>query len=237
MDHQDISTAQQDDSVVSQSDMHSFTARVYSIGETTRIVGRNGFPKSRAAIRSWLRILRPQGTHVDGTGCVSFHELISLEALRLLSQHAMPLRDSRAMHARVRDLLEVDDYPFARRRFLVNDGDVHVKARLPTGHADGSDMDQAPWGPIKPILEFSQDLHYWDDLPSRWMIAPGVQIDPLRQWGDPCIIGTRINTEVVYGMVTAGDFPEDVASDYRISIEAVRNAVAFEQKLRRHETS
>lgn len=66
--------------------------------------------------------------------------------------------------------------------------------------------------------------------PQRWNPADGVVIDPAIQAGTPCVAGTRVPTATIAAMLRSADV-EDVALDLDLSIEAVKQAEAFERQL------
>ncbi len=68
----------------------------------------------------------------------------------------------------------------------------------------------------------------------RWLPAPGVLLDPRIQAGAPCIAGTRVPTATVAELADQETI-DDVAADFGLSIEQVRDAVEFQQRLRDHE--
>jgi len=66
---------------------------------------------------------------------------------------------------------------------------------------------------------------------NTWEPYEGILLDPLIQFGAPCIKGTRIPTRSIWGMVKAGDPTELVATSYGIEEEEVRKAVEWEDAL------
>lgn len=66
--------------------------------------------------------------------------------------------------------------------------------------------------------------------PERWTPAGGVVLDPGIQAGAPCIAGTRVPTATVVSMLAEAD-PEDVALDFNLTVEEVKQAEAFERQL------
>lgn len=55
-----------------------------------------------------------------------------------------------------------------------------------------------------------------------------IRLDPRISFGRPCIIGTGIPTEAIASRAVAGDSIASLAADYRVSVDAVRMAIAFE---------
>ena len=66
--------------------------------------------------------------------------------------------------------------------------------------------------------------------PTRWQPAEGVLIDPAIQAGAPCVAGTRIPTATIADLLEE-EYPEDVAADFDLSVEAVLLAGKFEEML------
>ena len=63
-----------------------------------------------------------------------------------------------------------------------------------------------------------------------WEPQPGIVLDPLVQFGTPCIKATRIPTGAISGMIEAGDSAEWTARAYRISPEEVQAACDWESR-------
>jgi len=57
-------------------------------------------------------------------------------------------------------------------------------------------------------------------------VFPGISIEVDVRFGKPCITGTRIDVATVAGLIAIGETVETVASEYQLSVEQVRAAVA-----------
>ena len=68
------------------------------------------------------------------------------------------------------------------------------------------------------------------------VIAPRLTVDSQVHSGEPVIEGTRVPVSIVVGAVAAGDSAEEVAEEYRITIEDVRAALSYAAKLLEGET-
>jgi uncharacterized protein (DUF433 family) len=64
-----------------------------------------------------------------------------------------------------------------------------------------------------------------------WEPLADILLDPLIQFGAPCIKGTRIPTRSLWGMVTAGDTIEYIAESYHLSTKQVQDAIDWENAL------
>lgn len=66
-------------------------------------------------------------------------------------------------------------------------------------------------------------------------IFPGIDVDPGRRFGKPCLAGTRMDVATVVGAVAAGESVENVAHEYAISVEQVLTALRFAAHLAQHQ--
>lgn len=58
-------------------------------------------------------------------------------------------------------------------------------------------------------------------------VFPGISIDPEVRFGEPCLVGTRIDVATIVGAVAAGETVENVAEEYALSVEQVRAALRY----------
>ena len=65
-------------------------------------------------------------------------------------------------------------------------------------------------------------------------VFPGVTMDPDVRFGKPCLTGTRIDVATVVGALAAGETAEIVASEYALTIEQVRSALAYAAHVAAH---
>lgn len=66
-------------------------------------------------------------------------------------------------------------------------------------------------------------------------IYPGIDVDPGRRFGKPCLAGTRLDVATVVGAVAAGESIENVANEYAITREQVLTALRFAAHLAEHQ--
>ena len=57
-------------------------------------------------------------------------------------------------------------------------------------------------------------------------VFPGISMNPDVRFGKPCIAGTRMDVATVVGLIASGETIETVASEYQLSIDQVRSALA-----------
>lgn len=68
----------------------------------------------------------------------------------------------------------------------------------------------------------------------EWTYRPvdNVVFSPSRQFGRPCIVGTRIPTDLVFTRHTAGETVEEIAWDLECDTSLIAGAIEYEQELR-----
>jgi uncharacterized protein (DUF433 family) len=65
-------------------------------------------------------------------------------------------------------------------------------------------------------------------------VFPGITMNPDVRFGKPCIAGTRMDVATVVGLVAAGETVETVATEYQLSAEQVRAALAYAAHVAAH---
>src|SRR5687767_9583741 len=55
------------------------------------------------------------------------------------------------------------------------------------------------------------------------------------RFGKPCLTGTRIDVATIVGTIAAGDSVETVASEYAVSVDHVRSALAYAAHIAAHQ--
>ena len=58
-----------------------------------------------------------------------------------------------------------------------------------------------------------------------------IVVDPRVMAGKPVIRGTRITVDLILELLAAGMKPEEIAEDYKISVEDVRAALLYAAKV------
>lgn len=58
-----------------------------------------------------------------------------------------------------------------------------------------------------------------------------IVVDPKVMGGKPVIRGTRITVDLILELLASGMTPEEIAEDYKISVEDVRTALLYAAKV------
>lgn len=65
-------------------------------------------------------------------------------------------------------------------------------------------------------------------------VFPGITMSPDVRFGKPCVAGTRMDVATVVGLIAAGETVETVVSEYQLSTEQVRAALAYAAHVAAH---
>ncbi len=167
---------------------------------------------------------------------LGFRDLLELRTVARFGQCGVPLRVVRETIQIARE--DLGDYPLHSRRFVTDGRKIFLEAVERAGDdtkmLDIRDRQFAFESVIRPSLiegiEYganSQALRWYPE-PKRKLIV----LDPALQFGEPIIADSGVPTDTLAAAFKAeqGD-AQRVARLYRVTPQAVRAAVAFEQKL------
>ena len=128
-------------------------------------------------------------------------------------------------------------FPFVSRKFWVESPDVsrQVYSELDKMIVTASQYGQLTFtdllhGP----LDGPSDMEFDDShkqYAQSWTPVEGIMIDPQIKSGQPCVSGTRTPTSVLRSCYAAGDSEEVIADGYRLTMDQVRSALAWEESL------
>ena len=65
-------------------------------------------------------------------------------------------------------------------------------------------------------------------------VFSGITMDPDVRFGKPCIAGTRIDVATIVGLFAAGETMDTIVSEYALTIEQVRAALAYAAHVAAH---
>lgn len=160
---------------------------------------------------------------------LSFEDLISMRVIAAL--RAAGVKFSRIYEAE-KWLRSVTRHPrpFATEMLWTERSDVFVemKSRLIAASRGGQYASRIVEEYLIPIHGLTFDIHH---VARTWEPRENILLDPLVQFGAPCIKGTRIPARTLWGMVRGGDQVEYVARSFRVGVEHVENAVGWEESL------
>lgn len=163
---------------------------------------------------------------------INFRDLISLRAIAAMRakglQHADIITAERVLQKHYRC-----EYPFATLKFwTAPPRDIFVKEAgrlLSASRHLQSAMDF--------FAEYLQPHHNMTfdvfGVSASWRPHPNVLLDPQIQYGDPCVEGTRVPTQVLFSFNKAGDTIDTLAHFYGIQRNRIEDAIDWEKHLQK----
>ena len=216
------------DSAVLDLEMYRKSDAARLLGIAPQTLGRwlDGYVAADGTRR--LPILRAEPATGRSTAprFVTWGEFI--EAGHLAAYRQQQRMPSRRLREYVSDWRGSSDvpYPLARCKPCTGPG--------PLVHAAVIDADPVAWAAARSVAAFFDRVDFDGDVPVRYWPDgrdAHIVVDPRRQFGSPIIEGTRMGTEVIYGMNVAGDPAEWLAHAYSLDLVQVEAAIRFEQRL------
>lgn len=184
--------------------------------------------------KSYKPVLRVEQ---KGTRAVTWAEFVEAGLLRQYRRdHNVPMAELRAFIELLRDRTGVR-YPLAHSRPFVGDRRLVLEAQKEVGLSADFCLVAEVAGQM--ILtpassDFVHRVEWSGDVAAAWRPSddPGspVRIDPERRFGRPAVDG--ISTESLWELCEEGEYLEDTAETFDISISDVRWAIAYENALR-----
>jgi uncharacterized protein (DUF433 family) len=228
---------------------------VYGAAEALRLINfrRKFDPSSRAISRQtvarWLRgydytvngivhhsdpLWRPDYANDDDTVELSFRDLIELRFVKTFKDHGLSLRTIRACFERAVELVH-DDRPFSTQKFRTDGRTIFLEITDQVREGEMIDLKRRQsvfQSFIQPSLH---DLEFDADIVARWFpLGSGrrtIVVDPARAFGRPISTEGGVPVETLCDAVEAEGSDKVVALLYEVPIAAVRDAVAFHQRL------
>lgn len=161
---------------------------------------------------------------------INFRDLISLRAIAVMRANGMSHREIITAEQVLKKWYG-HDYPFAAMEFwtlppkdiLIRDGGILLSA---SRHLQSA-MDFFEEY-MRPSHNLTFDIF---SVSATWRPHDNVLLDPQIQYGEPCIEGTRIPTQVIWSFNKAGDTINNLAYFYGIQPSRIKGAIAWENHI------
>ena len=172
----------------------------------------------------------------EGTQGLSFYALASAHVLLAFRRYRISLQSIRRSMAELMKYYGDEPYPLLNRDFRTDRNNRHLFIKTATETSDLSDYSQLM---LQGIVDERLDRIEFDEqdlarafypLREIWEHAPGhkrVIIDSLMAGGKPSIVGTGIPVEAVYTRFRHGESADDLANDYGLDLEDVKEAIQY----------
>lgn len=159
-------------------------------------------------------------------GALDFSDLVTLHVAAELLRRKVRIRSIKTAMGYLAEELGTPR-PFAHEQLATSGSGIFVER-------SGDLVDPSLRGQlgfidfVRPSLK---SVEYEHHMAARWRPHKGVLIDPLVQFGSPCIRGRRVPTSVIRQMTDAGDDIATIAWAMEVSEQSVRNALDYEAHL------
>jgi uncharacterized protein (DUF433 family)/DNA-binding transcriptional MerR regulator len=214
---------------------------VYELREATRYfcvttpVSPGAYPK----VYRWVRYnyFTPRGGE-PGRRMLTFHDLVTLRMVIALRASGFSLQHIRKVHHLLREITRFS-HPFVLADLWVGESEIFTSFQ---GFLSATKRGQFAMDFLKEWLRHLErpavgpsDLVFtahkdWE-VASAWIPQSHIILNPLIQFGAPCLEGTRIPTRTIWLMVLGGDQPRAIARDYGVPRDKVESALLWERKL------
>ncbi len=221
--------------VLNEAKYRSELGGIYAVAEAARYLkaaphAETLYPITTRTLRVWIRqrCVRA-GTERDEFP-VDFDDLIAMRviaALRSAGVSRSVVDDSESLMREETGLR----HPIAAETLWGGQGQAFSEWRkclIDSGNRARSALDL-----VQEYLILAHDLVFDESSGQAisWEPQPGIVLNPLIQFGSPCIKATRVPTGAISGMISAGDSVEWTARAYRISPEEVQASCDWESRL------
>ena len=160
---------------------------------------------------------------------LTFLDLVSLRLIAVFRAHGVTSREIRSAHHELRKARGWS-HPFAMEPIWISGLHIYIQennipiAVTKNWQAALNFVDLFV-GPLHNLV-FGKDEH-----PMMWEPEEDIVLDPKVSFGEPCLKGTRIATQVLWALAAAGDPPERLAGAYELPVKQIEAAIAWENRL------
>ncbi len=182
-------------------------------------------------LRWWARrgLAHPNLENFSGRNMIfTFEDLVSLRMVAIFRQYGHSLQSIRTAEEYFRNKTG-DPLPFVTRNMWVDRGDIF--ADLHEQLVSGVKKGQVAFSFLRKNLEQVNLEFDQCDRANAWSPYPHVSLRPTVQFGQPCVTGTRVPTQIIWGMVKQGENVDTVADDLALDVNKVQGACTWEQRL------
>lgn len=218
--------------VADLSTTHLATAQspIYLVSDVARYVHLH-----YQTARSWIALIPGREVRLPPAAGLNFLDLVSILIIR-------SLRDIGVNPRRIRRAEEYlthhyGPYPLAKRNIWTNgyhvffDPDSPLREEVPQQFLIAADSG-GQQAFVHLLHQYLRRISYSEEgLAIRWSPKDRVELDPSKQFGQPCIKGSRVLTQSIYLLHTAGDSNETIMNAFLLSAEDVREAIDWEESL------
>jgi uncharacterized protein (DUF433 family) len=203
------------------------TLPTYQIGEAAAYAG-----VAPGTVVQWHRIEAALLRQREARSALSYYQLIEVAVVAAFRKAGVPMKRIRAARAYAQNELK-SEYPFAEYSFKENARHLYLDAQQVDLKAntvlEADEGGQLEW---ESIIGRFREFEYERNIALRWHVAgegSPIIIDPRISFGAPAVSGTP--TWIIRGRFEAGESNSDIADDFGLKPDEVRQALKFEERV------
>ena len=199
-------------------------------------IGHQVYPVHSRNLIRWIRtgLTSPELKHVPGRELlITFEDLVSVRVIAVLRSLGVSWPKIRRAEQWMRDKTGYRR-PFAVERVWTETEDVF--AEFPEGFIAASRQGQLAFVELfgqylQPVEDMTFIRHNGVSVAATWTLHKDVMINPRIQFGEPCIVGTRIRTRILWLMCNGGDSISYLMRAFELSEQQIDHALEWENRL------
>ena len=204
-------------------------APIYLLADAARYVRLNP-----STARRWARHI-PSRPPQHAAGALSFLDLISLQVMHELRR--LGVKTTYVKRAEKHLTERLGEYPLARHTIWTDgvhvffDPDSPLRCELPEYALESADLG-GQRALVRLVHTYLRKVTYDErGFAIAWSPKERIMLHSARQFGQPCVQGTRITTEAIYSFYKGGDNVELIGESFGIPASDVLAAIDWEVSL------
>jgi uncharacterized protein (DUF433 family) len=187
---------------------------------------------------NWVRtgLMTPELRHLSGHELIlSFEDLISMRVIATLRSLGMTWHK---IHIAEKYLRKKTGYrrPFAVKQVWTDTANIFAELDrdifLAASRQGQIAIPELLGEYLQPVGDMTFYNHDQIFVASTWTPHTDITLNPLIQYGEPCITGTRIRTRILSQMIHGGDSPLYIENVFNLTESQVNHGLEWENRLR-----
>lgn len=187
---------------------------------------------------NWVRtgLMTPELRHIRGYELIlSFEDLISMRVIAALRSFGMTWPK---IHMAEQYLREETGYhrPFAVKQVWTDTANIFANLDqtifLAASRHGQIAIPQLLGEYLQPVGDMTYAPHDHLFVADTWIPHTDITLNPLIQYGEPCITGTRMRTRILAQMIRSGDSPSYIEKAFDLTAYQITHGLEWENRLR-----
>ena len=217
-------------------------AGIYTIPEASRLTR-----VSATRIRRWMKgydfktkkerhhskpVWTSQLEALEGKIAVGFRDLMEIRFVKAFIEAGVSWKTMRLAHKAAKAKLD-SDHPFCTHKFATDGREILLEQGQASGDTCLVDITNNQREFKKIVTPFLKELEFDRGYTRWWPMGKSrsVVLDPVRNLGQPTVVGAGVPTRVLARSVKSNGSVESVAHWFEVAPKEVRDAVEFEAGL------